>query len=53
MSTSFTCPVCGFTVKTPFGAEDAAEHVRLHAEKHHNEKVTRAKISKSELIKLK
>ena len=49
---SFTCPVCGFSIKTPFGAEDAAEHIKLHAEKHHNDKVTRARISKSELIKL-
>ena len=40
MSASFTCPVCGFSVKTPFGAEDAAEHVKLHAERHHNDKST-------------
>jgi hypothetical protein len=52
MSALFTCPECGFTVKTPFGAEDAAEHVKLHIDKHHNEKVARARISKSELIKL-
>jgi hypothetical protein len=49
---SFTCPVCGFSVKTPYGTEDAAEHVKLHVEKHHNDKVTRARISKTELIKL-
>ena len=49
---SFVCPVCGFSIKTPFGAEDAAEHVKLHADKHHNDKVVRAKITKAELIKL-
>jgi len=52
MSASFTCPICGFTVKTPFGAEDAAEHVKLHADKHHQDKVAKAKISKAQLIKL-
>jgi hypothetical protein len=49
---SFNCPVCGFSIKNPFGAEDTAEHVKLHADKHHNDRVTRARISKSELIKL-
>jgi hypothetical protein len=51
-SASYTCPICGFSIKTPFGAEDAAEHVKLHAERHHSDKVARARISKSELIKL-
>ena len=51
-SVSFTCPICGFIVKTPFGQEDAALHIKLHAEKHHNEPVLRARISKTELIKL-
>jgi hypothetical protein len=51
-SVSFTCPICGFIVKTPFGPEDAALHIKLHAEKHHNEPVLRARISKTELIKL-
>jgi len=49
---SFTCPICGFSINTPFGAADAAEHIKLHADKHHNDKVARARISKSELIKL-
>jgi hypothetical protein len=49
---SFVCPICSFTVKTPFGPDDAATHIKLHAEKHHNEPVLRAKISKTELIKL-
>jgi hypothetical protein len=49
---SFACPICGFSIKTPFGMEDAAEHIRLHADKHHNDKVARARISKAELIKL-
>jgi len=48
----FTCPLCSFSFKTPFGAEDAAEHVKLHAERHHNDEVARARITKSELIKL-
>lgn len=34
---TFTCPECGWIIKTPFGAEDAAEHTKLHIEKHHNE----------------
>jgi hypothetical protein len=49
---SFTCPECGFTLKTPFGKEDAAQHVTLHIDKHHNTSVFKARISKSELIKL-
>jgi hypothetical protein len=51
-TTSYTCPICGFSLKTPFGKEDAAEHVKLHADKHHNDKVARARISKTELIRL-
>jgi len=49
---SFTCPLCGFSIKTPFGADDVVEHIKLHADKHHNERVTRTRITKSELIKL-
>ena len=49
---SFTCPECGWTLKTPFGKEDAAQHVALHIDKHHNTAVLRARITKSELIKL-
>jgi hypothetical protein len=48
---TFTCPECGWTVKTPFGKEDAAQHVALHVDKHHNTAVLRARITKSELIK--
>jgi hypothetical protein len=48
----YTCPECGFSVQTPFGPEDASEHVKLHADKHHKDKVLRAQITKSELIKL-
>jgi hypothetical protein len=47
----FTCPECGFSVKTPFGKEDLDELVALHNAKHHD-KVTRARISKQELIRL-
>lgn len=49
--TSFKCPECEWTIKTPFGKEDLADHITLHNEKHHN-KTLRARISKSELIKL-
>ena len=49
---TYTCPECGFSVHTPFGPEDATEHVKLHVEKHHNDKVTKARITKTELIKL-
>ncbi|MGD6807505.1 MAG: hypothetical protein ACQCN4_11170 [Candidatus Bathyarchaeia archaeon] len=53
MSVSVTCPVCGFTLKTPFGEEDAKLHLKLHTEQHHNnDKVARARISKTELIRL-
>jgi hypothetical protein len=54
ISNSFTCPKCGWTIKTPFGEEDNADHVKLHNAKHHDDadKVTRARISKTELIKL-
>ncbi len=50
--TSFTCPECGWMINTPFGKEDAAQHLALHIDKHHNNAVLRARISKSELIKL-
>jgi len=49
---TFTYPECGWTIKTPFGAEDIAEHTKLHVEKHHKNKTTKARITKSELLKL-
>ncbi len=50
---TFTCQQCGWTVKTPFGDEDIAEHTRLHIEKHHSNSAARvSRITKSELIKL-
>jgi uncharacterized protein (UPF0212 family) len=49
---SFTCPECGWTIKTPFVKADAAQHVALHIDKHHNTAVLRARISKTELIRL-
>jgi hypothetical protein len=50
---TFICPKCGWTVKTPFGEDDNTDHIKLHNTKHHDDdKVLRAKISKSELIKL-
>jgi hypothetical protein len=48
---SFTCPICGWTVKSPFGKEDLEDHKTLHNAKHHD-KAVRARISKSELIRL-
>ncbi|MCW4029184.1 MAG: hypothetical protein NWE92_06005 [Candidatus Bathyarchaeota archaeon] len=48
---TFTCPVCGFAVKTPFGKEDLDELVTLHNAKHHDATL-RARISKTELIRL-
>jgi hypothetical protein len=50
-SAVFTCPVCGWMVKSPFGKEDVDEHAAAHNAKHHG-KAVRARISKSELIRL-
>jgi hypothetical protein len=51
---TYTCPKCGWTVKTPFGEEDNADQIKLHNAKHHGEgdKTLRAKISKTDLLKL-
>lgn len=51
---TFTCPKCGWTVKTPFNEEDNADHIKLHNAKHHieAEKTAKARITKSDLIKL-
>ncbi|MGD6932821.1 MAG: hypothetical protein ACQCN5_01270 [Candidatus Bathyarchaeia archaeon] len=51
---TFTCPKCGWTIKTPFGDQDNQDHIKLHNIKHHDgsDKVTRARISKTELLKL-
>jgi hypothetical protein len=51
---TFTCPKCGWTIKTPFGEDDNADQIKLHNAKHHNEddKVLRARISKSDLLRL-
>ncbi len=48
---NFKCTDCEWAITTPFGKEDLADHIALHNEKHHN-KTVRARISKSELIKL-
>jgi hypothetical protein len=48
---SFKCPECEWTIQSPFGNEDLADHVALHNQKHHG-KTTRARITKSELLKL-
>lgn len=48
---SFTCPICGWMVKSPFGQEDVDEHAAAHNAKHHD-RTLRAKISKTDLLKL-
>lgn len=45
----FTCPACGWTVKTPFGENDIAEHSMMHAKSHHPEMVN---TPKSEIMKM-
>ena len=49
--TTFTCPECGWTIKTPFGRQDIEEHTTIHMQKHHR-KTLRARISKNDLLKL-
>jgi hypothetical protein len=45
----FTCPACGWTVKTPFGENDIAEHSMLHAKNHHPEMMN---MKKEDLMKM-
>jgi hypothetical protein len=45
----FTCPGCGWTVKTPFGENDIAEHATLHAKNHHPEMMN---MKKEDLMKM-
>jgi hypothetical protein len=45
----FTCPACGFVIKAPFTKEDVMKHIE---EKHANDQTLRARISKTQLIKL-
>ena len=42
---------CEWTITTPFGKEDLTDYIALHNAKHHN-KTTRARISKTDLLKL-
>ncbi|MGA2767218.1 MAG: hypothetical protein ABSF24_02740 [Candidatus Bathyarchaeia archaeon] len=44
-----TCPACGWTVKTPFGENDIAEHSMLHAKNHHPEMMN---MKKEDLMKM-
>jgi hypothetical protein len=44
----FTCPVCGWVKKAPFTEQDIIEHLK----KHPDDKTLRARITKSQLIKL-
>ena len=45
---TFTCPACGWTVKSPWGENDVADHANLHSKNHHPE----IKMSKDELNKM-
>lgn len=47
----FTCPGCGWTVKTPFGEDDIMEHSMMHAKKHHPEMVNTPRSELKKLIK--
>jgi hypothetical protein len=33
---TYTCSKCGWTLKTPFGEDDIAEHSKLHIQKYHS-----------------
>jgi DNA-binding winged helix-turn-helix (wHTH) protein len=44
----FTCPKCGFIIKAPYTEQAVADHMKTHS----SDKTARAKISKSQLIKL-
>ena len=45
----FTCPACGYVIKAPFTKEEILKHLE---EKHANDPTLRARISKTQLIKL-
>ncbi len=45
----FTCPACGWTVKTPWGENDIMDHAMMHSKNHHTEMMN---TPKSELMKL-
>jgi hypothetical protein len=45
----FTCPACGWNVKTPWGENDIIDHAMLHSKNHHTEMLN---TPKSELMKL-
>lgn len=32
---SFTCPVCGWMVKSPLGEDDIVEHASMHGKEYH------------------
>lgn len=32
---SFTCPACGWMVKSPWGEDDIGDHANLHSKNHH------------------
>jgi predicted small metal-binding protein len=32
---SFTCPACGWTVKSPWGDDDVLEYAQMHGKKRH------------------
>ena len=48
---TFTCPGCGWAVKTPFGEDDITEPSMMHAKKHHPEMVNTPKSELKKMIK--
>ncbi len=44
---SFTCPVCGWMVQSPFGENDIVEHANMHSKKYHADMpMTREQVTK-------
>ena len=45
---SFTCPACGWMVKSPWGENDLTDHIKLHSKNHHPD----MKMSQEEINKM-
>jgi hypothetical protein len=39
---TFTCPICGWTVTSPFGDDDIIDHAILHSKNHHSGLLTKS-----------
>ncbi len=46
----FSCPDCGWSVKSPLGEKDILEHVDLHVRNHHPEAV--AQVKREDLVNM-